>query len=245
MNIAPYYRITEGADTAVLCIHGIVGTPAHFDGLLPVIPESWSVYNILLDGHGKNVEDFSRTSMETWKRQVSEQLSEILETHQKVLIVAHSMGTLFAIREAIRHPDRVKGLFLLAVPLTPRVLPSTALNALRAVLGRAGNGAAQEILQDCGVHLSPNLFKYIGWIPRYWELLRECRAVRKLLPLLTVPTCACQSRKDELVGPGACKYLEHHPCIRLTVLENSGHFAYRGGDIQLLQQLLRQQLERI
>ena len=159
MQFTPYYRPVAGADTAALFIHGIVGTPAHFQDLLPLIPDNWSIFNLLLDGHGKNVEDFSRTSMKKWRAQVSAQLQKILQTHQKVLIVAHSMGTLFASREAIRYPDRVKGLFLLAVPLTPRVLPRTAMDSGLVALGRAKSASAREMLSDCGVRLSPNLFK--------------------------------------------------------------------------------------
>ena len=50
MNHAPYFRKGTGRN-AVLLIHGIAGSPAHFRDLVPVIPEPFSVYNILLDGH--------------------------------------------------------------------------------------------------------------------------------------------------------------------------------------------------
>ena len=36
------------------------------------------------------------------------------------------------------------------------------------------------------------------------------------------------------------KDLENHPCIKNTILEHSGHFAYRNEDIPLLQQALRE-----
>ena len=66
MDHRAYIRIVEDSDTAVLMIHGIAGSPAHFRDLIPVIPADWSVYNILLDGHGGTVSDFSRTSMKKW-----------------------------------------------------------------------------------------------------------------------------------------------------------------------------------
>ena len=65
-----YARIVPGAGTAVLMVHGIVGTPRHFDWLIPEFDETWSVYNILLDGHGGSVDDFAETSMKKWKEQV-------------------------------------------------------------------------------------------------------------------------------------------------------------------------------
>ena len=45
----------------MLFVHGIVGTPRHFDFLIDVVPSTVSIYNMLLDGHGYGVRDFSRT----------------------------------------------------------------------------------------------------------------------------------------------------------------------------------------
>ena len=42
-----YARIVPGAGTAVLMVHGIVGTPRQFDFLLETIPEDVSVLNVL------------------------------------------------------------------------------------------------------------------------------------------------------------------------------------------------------
>lgn len=45
MNHQEYRRILPGSNMAVLMLHGIVGTPHHFDDLIPLIPEDWSVVN--------------------------------------------------------------------------------------------------------------------------------------------------------------------------------------------------------
>ena len=244
MKYTPHRRIHPGAKKAALFIHGIVGTPMHFQDLVPLIPDDWSVYNILLDGHGGQVEDFARTSMKKWKAQVTAQLDEILRTHEQVLIVAHSMGTLFAIDEAIRCPDKVMGLFLLAVPLTPRVTPAAALGGVRAALGLARpDSPAGDMLGDCGVHLSPWLWKYLAWIPRFWELILEAHRTRNKLGQITVPCCAFQSKKDELVSGRACALLQAHPAIEVTVLPDSGHFRYKDADLTLLQNRLRDLME--
>lgn len=244
MKYTPYRRVQPEATRAALFIHGIVGTPMHFQDLVPLIPEDWSVYNILLDGHGKQVEDFAHTSMAKWKAQVTAQLEEILSEHEQVLIVAHSMGTLFAINEAIRRPDRVSGLFLLAVPLTPRVLPSAALNSVKVALDLAKPSTpAGDMLGDCGVHLSPKLWKYLTWIPRFWELIVEAHAAREKLSRITVPCYAFQSKKDELVSGKACRLLQAQPHIEVTVLPDSGHFCYKGNDLVLLQNRLRKMIE--
>ena len=246
MEHETYIRIAENASTAVLMIHGIVGTPAHFQALLPLIPESWSIYNILLDGHGGSVEDFSRTSMEKWKTQVAQQLDEILLTHRRVLIIAHSMGTLFAIRQAIRCPDKVCGLFLLNVPLTPFVRPKAAVQSVQMALGIPENNCSSRAMEAASsVQLTPQLWKYIGWTPRFWELLQECRATVKRLPQLKTPTLTFQSRHDELVSMRSCKYLDKHPYITNAVLESSGHFAYSKIDTVLLQRKLKEIIKKL
>lgn len=241
MDHKPYTRYAPGSQCAVVMIHGIVGTPAHFRFLLPAIPESWSVYSLLLPGHGGGVRDFSRSSMAEWKRHVSASVNEVLCTHKKVVLVAHSMGTLFAIREAI-HRKEVAALFLLAVPLCPHLPPATAVSSMQAALGLARPGtAAEEMLRDSGVRLSRNLLAYIGWIPRFWELLAEAKQVGQLLPRLQTPAWVYQSRIDELVAFRTVKHLQDHPSIRLQILEHSGHFAYREDDPEFL----RRELSRL
>ena len=244
MQHVPFIRIAEKADTAVLMIHGIVGSPCHFAPLLSLIPESWSVYNILLDGHGGTVEDFAHTSMEKWKHQVQAQLDEILLTHRRVLIIGHSMGTLFAIQQAIRCPEQVFGLFLLNVPLAPYLHPVTGINSMLLALGFSPKSvSAQGMRQTGGVTLSPKLWKYLSWTPRFLELFREVRATKQLLPQLKTPTLAFHSRRDELVLQQAQKYTKDHPYITNILLETSGHFSYSREDLEILQSKLSQLIE--
>lgn len=237
MDHGPYLHIVPGSQSAVLMIHGIAGTPAHFRDLLPVIPEDWSVYNILLEGHSGSVEDFGASSMAKWKAQVAAQLARILDSHENIYLVGHSMGTLFAIQAALEYPDRIRGLFLLAVPLRPWVRFSTVLTCLRVAWGdpRPEDHAAWAMRNDTGICLTRKLWKYASWAPRMLELLGECGRTRRALPGLRVPALAFQSRTDELVSMRTMKHLEKHPGIRVTVLEDSGHFAYGPGDLRLLQ----------
>lgn len=240
MNHAPYFREGTGAN-AVLLIHGIAGSPAHFRDLVPVIPEHFSVYNILLDGHSGAVENLSRSSMAKWKAQVADTLRDLFARHEKVVIAAHSMGTLFAIQAAMDHPHRIPRLFLLNVPTRPWVRPSTWYTCLRVAFGKLDRPADQAMRGETALELTPKLWKYIGWTPRMIELLAECRRVRKILPSLTVPTRAFQSRIDELVSFRSCRDLKDLSPIRLAVLETSGHFVYSASDTAFL----RQQLQNI
>ena len=243
MKHRAYIRKGTGPN-AVLLIHGIAGSPDHFRDLVPIIPEKFSVYNILLDGHSGTVREFSRSSMEKWKEQVHATLEKLLVRHEKVVIAAHSMGTLFAIQAAIQHPNRIPALFLLNVPTRPWVRFSTWITSLKVAFGKLDSPQAQAMRGDTGITMTPRLWEYLGWLPRMAELLRECAATRKRLPLLTTPTQVFQSQVDELVSIRSCKDLTN-PCIRLTVLQDSGHFVYGKEDTALLQRCLLDTLDRI
>lgn len=229
MSHQEYRRIVEGADTALLFIHGILGTPRHFDFLLPLVPKGWSVVNLLLDGHGQGVRDFSRTSMDRWQSQVRAEVDRLLAGHKRLFIAAHSMGTLFALQAALDHPDRVAGLFLLAVPLQPAPKAEAFTSAIRVGLSLGEESPLPSVTAARAAYsIAPDrrVWRYAGWIPRYLELFRTIRAVEKALPSLTVPTVAIHSDKDELVSPAACQLLARCPTVTLHRLPHSTHYYY-------------------
>lgn len=244
INHSPFSSEGTGKH-AVLLIHGIAGSPGHFRDLVPVIPEDFSVYNILLDGHNGTVRDFSRTSMAKWKAQVQATLAKLFACHEKVVIVAHSMGTLFAIQAAIDHPDRIPCLFLLSVPTRPWVRFSTVITSFQVAFGKLDTPGAQAMRGDTGIQLTPKLWEYIGWLPRMIELLCECSRIRKVLPQLRTPALSFQSRTDELVSIRSCRDLEFHPYITNVMLLDSGHFAYGKEDSTYLQSCLKKMLGKI
>ena len=227
MGHEPYIRIVPDSDTAVLMVHGIAGTPRHFDGLLAAINETWTVYNILLEGHGGSAADFSHASMEAWRRQVRGALDELCGKYEKVFVVAHSMGTLLTIDAYAAYGDKLSGIFFLASPLKIGVKPYTAVYALQAALGFAKEGSRAELMQrDCGIELTKKLWVYLGWIPRYLELFRLVRECRPLVKDILQPCVAIQSKHDELVSRRAMNYLMQNPHIKIYELEKSGHFGY-------------------
>lgn len=235
MKHTEWIRIVPGSRYTVLLIHGIVGTPEHFSFLLPHIPDNWNIYNLLLDGHGQGVEEFGRSSMAKWKAQVSTRLDEIAIHSDRVILVGHSMGTLFAIQEAIQRPDLISHLFLLAVPLYPFVRPSTALASAKLAVGAGSNdNIAMAMSSDSSVTLSNKPWEYLPWLPRFAELLAECRRTRNLLPHLITPCDAFQSRRDDLVTLASARLLETNPIITVTILEDSGHFTYGHEDLKAL-----------
>ena len=121
----------------------------------------------------RGVKDFSRARMSEWKEQVRSSLDKLLEEHDRVIIAAHSMGTLFAIQEAIRKP--VAELFLLNVPLRIRVTRRLFSTAWKVYRGNVDPSDVRSVAAQNAYILERdrNIFRYAGWIPRYLELFDE------------------------------------------------------------------------
>lgn len=241
-----YIRHIPESPCAVLMIHGILGSPIQFRDLLPEIPADWSVYNILLEGHSGSVQDFSRTSMANWERQVQNLLDSIFQEHRHLLIVVHSMGCLFALDAAIRFPERIDALMLLQPPLQLRVSPGILGRSLLVALGRTRPGTrAAAMAAATGIAMTPKLWQYLGWIPRYLELFRKIADTNKRLSPLAVPTEVFLSARDELVSMRSERKLPHREQIRVTPLPTSSHYAYSAPDTVLLRQRLSRQVQNI
>lgn len=240
----PLRRIVPNADTAILFIHGIVGTPDQFRDLLPLVPKDWSCVNLLLPGHGGSVTDFSHTSMAAWRSYVRQQVDDLAATHRRVLLVGHSMGTLFCIDESLRNCGAIQGLFLLACPLYPQLTLLATAQSLQVAFGIRGcNEEKQAAYKACSIHATPKLWKYIGWIPRYLELFQAAKLGRQQIGQVTIPTVAVQSHRDELVSRRSCRPLEDAPAVTLHLLPRSRHFYYPAEDLKLLQAHFRDFLQ--
>ena len=233
MEHAEYRKMVPGADTAVLFIHGILGTPNHFRDLIPLVqlvPENWSIHNLLLDGHGGSVEDFAGSSMEKWKNQVKQSFKELSVNHKHVVIVAHSMGTLFAIQLAAEVPERIPFLFLLGVPLRPHMRFRMIGDCLRMAFGTLPDDSV--LWKATSVNATNQLWKYIRWIPRYLELFREMIITERVMNQLKVPCTAYQSQKDELVSNLTYRVLVRSGVLTVHQLSNSTHFLYTPADTE-------------
>lgn len=243
MDHSPYIRQTPGNTCAVLMIHGIVGTPRHFDCLIPHVPEQWDIYDILLDGHGGTIGDFCRTSMRKWKAQTHTALEDLCSRYEQIVVIAHSMGTLLTI-EAVDFFPKVTALILLNVPLCPRVHPALIPRLLRLCFGKIDPDNIWEVsLQKAaGVPVSKKLWLYLGFIPRYLELFSLCRKIRAAVSGIALPCYSYFSSHDELVSMRSSRWFLAHPTAHCRILEHSGHFSYSPEDLPAILSAMEQVL---
>ena len=233
-----YRRIVPGAKAAVLFVHGINATPRFFDEYAAALPADFSVHSVLLPGHGGSVRDFGRHSAKEWESHVRAALDVLRETHDRVYIVAHSLGTLLSIREAVRDDARIAGMLLLCVPLRIWSRPTAWWGKLAKGLG---GKAAQEELRTCyGTEVDWRIWRYIGWIPRYGELFALSRDARQKVSRLTVPTLVFMAGRDEQVSLRSERCMADNPAITLRRMEKSTHHIFTPEDKAAVSAALRE-----
>ena len=231
----PYIRMVSGADTAVLFLHGICGTPEHFRKVIPLeemVPEHISVYNLCLEGHGAAVSDFAASSGEKWRGQIFKAYEVLARRHDKVYVVGHSMGTLFAIQLAAACPEKVTKLFLLAVPMRPCLKPVMVWNVFCLVFGKDRDAPEYRngLVKASGIRTTRRLWKYIPWIPRFLDLFREIRRTERVLPDVKADCRCYQSQRDELVFRSSENVLGRNTEFQIHKLKDSSHFYYAPDD---------------
>ncbi len=235
MSHEEYRRRVPGAKTGVLMLHGIVGSPQHFRALIDLqsrVPSSCSLFNVRYPGHGGSVSDFGRSRLRQWRQHAFRSFEELAATHEKVILVGHSMGCLFAMQIAMQYPEKVEKLYLLQVPLYVGLRWFGIKNMLVLPFGtiKPENVIGSAMLAAHGVRLTPLIWKYWRWLFRVAELLVEMNATAKRIEDLTVPAVAFQSRKDELVSNRSAKRLRQSGRVEVVELENSTHFYYTPED---------------
>jgi pimeloyl-ACP methyl ester carboxylesterase len=107
----PYVERGRADGTPVIFLHGVTDSWRSFEHVLPLLPESIRAIAVTQRGHG----DASRPAEYTYTAMANDvvQLMDALRISSAVL-VGHSMGSLIAQSVAIDHPDRTRGLVLVA-----------------------------------------------------------------------------------------------------------------------------------
>ncbi len=240
MNHDEYIR-NNNSKIAVLMIHGILGTPRHFDCLLSAFPSDWDIYNILLDGHGGSVDDFSKSSMEKWKEQTEKTVCNLCKKYDKIVILAHSMGTLLSLSALLKKPCKIKCLFLLNVPLKMHLAPSAVMNSVKVIFDRIdpNNSKEMSVKNACSITTTKKLWKYIYWIPRYLELFKLASIISSNIDKIRVPCHIFQSKNDELVSLSSLRELKKNKDFKINMLKFSGHFSYDKKDICFIRNYIK------
>ncbi|MDD3244291.1 MAG: alpha/beta fold hydrolase [Eubacteriales bacterium] len=218
-------RHGEGNRVAVLCVHGILGSPNYFADLLEGLPPDVDYENLLLPGHGGSGRAFCRASMAAWRACVTQAVEALGKKYDRVLLCGHSMGGLLCVEAAQAKPANIAGLFLLAMPLRMRLTPSAVRFGWRMAFGREDpeDPLVQAAYREYSV-VQKNPLGYLGFLPRFVELMVQCRRIRRALPTLTLPVIAFCGEQDEYVSPRSLRRWKQVGSAKLTMLPQTRHF---------------------
>ncbi len=230
MKHEPFAIEVPDARVCVLMVHGILGSPHHFDMLLPYIPADWSVCSILLDGHGGTARDFARSSRQKWEKQVCDEVARICAGYDQVVIVAHSMGCMLSanavVEQGLEH--KIATMLFLGAAMYPKCDPPIVATSFAMVFGNPTHDSARTAAARvrCGTVLHKRLWEYFAWVPRFFDLFAISRYTRKRIPGYDLPMIVLQSYKDEVVGRRSIRPLLKNPHVKGEFLMHSSHFYY-------------------
>ncbi len=241
MNHSEYIKISKEKNTVVVFIHGFLGTPRYFDKMLPCVPENYSIYNILLDGHGGSFSDFAHTSKKKWINQVESLVVKLKKEYQNIILVGHSMGTLLSLEIYKRHKEKIKKLILFACPLKIFLKPVSAINSFKAIFEKSdkNNPVLEASFITHGVPFEKNLFKYLTWLPRYFDLFSLSKEARKNVCFIENDCYTFFSKKDEMVSIKSMKYFENSQYVKNCLLKTSWHYYYSDEDFLFIKEQLK------
>jgi carboxylesterase len=119
-----------GESPAALLVHGFNGEPLDMEELEEHLRQrGFTTRNLLLPGHGTRVQDLARSTWQDWEAAVATATAKLLERHERVVLVGHSMGGALSLHTAANEP-RVAGVAALCPPLRmhPGEVPFVALS---------------------------------------------------------------------------------------------------------------------
>ena len=233
----PFSIDVPDARVCVLMVHGFLGSPHHFDMLLPHIPADWSVRSIGLDGHGGTLRDFRHTSRAKWEAQVEREVAAVCAQYDRVVIVAHSMGCMLTANAVVKQglEDKIACMLFLGAALYPKCDLPIVHTAIRMInCSPEGESPCMAAARACcGVAV----YKIKPWellasIPRFLDLFAISRYTRKYIARYDLPMIALQSYRDEVVRRRSIKPIRANKHGRGEFLPHSMHFYYPPADTQ-------------
>ncbi len=221
-----YYYKAEASDTVIVFVHGIQGSPQQFDFMIKALNKAYSIENLLLPGHGQTVKAFRRSSMLQWQQFLDGEVRKLQEDYKNIILVGHSMGCLLAVQSAISCPQRIRGLFLLAMPLNFHIRYSYIRNNLIVAFSKSEKSEVIAAARRGNSVSASQPFAYLTCIPRYAELLKKSKATRRLVEELTLPAVLVHLANDEIVSPKTLWHAVNRPNIQAVTVNHAGHYYF-------------------
>lgn len=200
---------------AVLLIHGFADGPAVFAHLAPPLAEAgFAVRAMHLPGSGIPPAQMAGISLDTWRAAINREITALRtgDPSRPVWLVGHSLGGALAFDAALRPPNAVAGLVLLAPLIEPSNVRSPLLSSRqwfhllsRALLfSRIVESRLPADLRDPDARAAYRTDKYIHR-DIYRALFAATDAIRPRAADWNGPLLVVVSPDDQIVDPTATR----------------------------------------
>lgn len=247
------YRVA-GSGPLLVLIHGIAGSSATWQKVLPVLAERYTVVAPDLLGHGQSAKPRTDYSLGAYASAIRDLLGALGYEHGTML--GHSLGGGVAMQFAYQFPERCERLVLVssgglgaelhlllraaALPGAEWMLPLLCSRGLRDAvdgvarfLGRVGLRAGPDLDETWRSFVSlsdPDARNaFLHTVRTVIDIHGQCASATDRLYLASeVPTMILWGEQDPLI-PVAHAYSAHQNIqgSRLEIFQEAGHFPYR------------------
>ncbi len=245
---APEPIVLAGRTPSVLAFHGFGGTTREVELCTEVARElGLAARARCLPGHGSHARDLARTRFADWTAGAEAEYRELAQDGP-VVACGISMGSLMAAHIAMEHPDRVRGLVMLANAawLRPGIaVPLRAVGALRLpdfMLAKGGSDIADP--ETRGTQISYDADPVHAAI----DLERSGRKLRAELGRVRCPTLIIHGALDRVCpvdNAWRVANLLGTKDVRVVILPRSHHIVTRDVERADVARELRIFFERI
>lgn len=222
-----------GNDVGVLVCHGFTGSPYSMRGYgQQLAAAGYTVVGPRLAGHGISPQAMARSTASDWIASVEEALATLRQSCRQIFVTGLSMGGTLALHTAARHAAVVQGAITINASLQIAKPPLAGLafnpDAPPFVPGIGSDikipGVSENAYPEFPTAAVQHLFALVG-------------VTYALLPRVTCPVLAMQSRDDHVVHPSNGPRLVKNVGSRraqLLWLEDSYHVATLDNDKDLI-----------
>lgn len=190
----------------VLFIHGFTG---HRSSLEPIIPElercNFEWHYPILAGHGTSPHDMKDKRWLDWHKDVKLGVEYLLQSNERVIIIALSMGALLAIECAAEQPQQVAGIVL----ISPCVIFKNPLAKFTPLLSPIIKRMPFHPKEKFSSREYAKRDRGYRWFPTqpYYSYWQRAQTIFELVGRINCPVRIIQSRKDAVADPRGAQQL--------------------------------------
>lgn len=93
-------------EVALLLVHGINDTPYCWRKMAPELAKSFHLRAMRMPGFGEPIAEYAKYNADDWIASIRDEAKQLRETHQRVFVVAHSLGGAVLIQTLLREGDK-------------------------------------------------------------------------------------------------------------------------------------------